>query len=165
MNYGSNGGGYNGAPHGGPGGFGPPPSFSSPPSGNGGGSGPPFPPNYYDSYKHNQHKTKVFTMKPSLSYFPTLTDESKYPVWRRKFQSMCNGTNLGEVLLLTYRPNEEDLESFHKCMWVCTVLEHTVHTTEGQNILEKHRTRSDGRAVLPDLDAHGRTSTASQLQA
>ena len=105
-------------------------------------------------------------MKPSLSYFPTLTDESKYPVWRRKFQSMCNGTNLGEVLSLTYRPNEEDLESFrNKCMWVYTVLEHTVHTTEGRNILEKHRARSDGRAVLRDLDAHGRTSTASQLQA
>ena len=53
TNYGSSGGGYNGVPNGGPGGFGPPPSFSSPPGGNGGGSGPPFPPNYYDSYKRN----------------------------------------------------------------------------------------------------------------
>ena len=40
-----------------------------------------------------------------------------------------------------------------------------MHTTEGRNILDKHRMYSDGRAVLRDLDAHGRTSTASQLQA
>ena len=105
-------------------------------------------------------------MKPDLNYFPTLSDDSKCPSWKRKFQAVCNGANLGEVLDFDYRPQAHERESFrNKCMWVYTVLEHTVHTTEGRNILDKHRMHSDGRAVLRDLDARGRTSTASQLQA
>ena len=65
-------------------------------------------------------------------------------------------TYLGEVLDFDYRPQAHERESFrNKCMWVYTFLEHTVHTTEGRNILDKHRMYSDGRAVLRDLDAHG----------
>ena len=105
-------------------------------------------------------------MKPDLSCFLTLNNDSKCPSWKRKFQAVCNGANLGEVLDFNYRPQPHERESFrNKCVWVHTVLEHAVHATDGRNILDKHRMCSDGRAVLQDLDVHGRTSTASQLQA
>ena len=86
-------------------------------SGGGSGGGTPYTSPSIDD--RDREKTKTFTMKPDLSYFPTLNDDAKYPSWKRKFQAVCNGTNLGEVLDFDYRPQAHERESFrNKCMWV-----------------------------------------------
>ena len=141
-----------------PGGHGPPDGGDSgPPSDPHGGHYPPYP--YYSS-------TKTFRMKPDISLFPVLNDDGKFPSFFRKLMAVMRGTDMGELLEEDYTPSPSEQASYrNKRLWLYTILDRNVHTTEGRDILERHRRSSDGLWVLSDLYAHATRSTASQLRA
>ena len=115
----------------------------------GGGRGPSGDPRSSNPYH------KPFTMKPDLNYFPKLTDEAQVASWHFKFKAAAYGTNLGDVLDSTYVvPPEEVVSYSNKCRWLYHILLNTVLTTEGRNILYRHRETKDGRQVLHDLLVH-----------
>ena len=94
-------------------------------------------------------------MKPDLSLFPKLTDEAKFPAFIQAFEAAPQGTDIGEVMDFHYHPPVNQVQSFrNKCHWVYNILFNNVQTTEGRNILYKHRASKDGRAALHDLMRH-----------
>ena len=79
-------------------------------------------------------------MKLDPSLFPKLTDEAKFPAFIQAFEAAAQGTDIGEVMDFSHCPPANQLQSFrNKCHWVCNVLFNNVQTTEGRNILHKHR--------------------------
>ena len=94
-------------------------------------------------------------MKPDLSHFPKLTDEGQVASWHFKFEAAACGTNLGDVLNPNCVVPPDELVSYsNKCRWLYHILLNTVMTTEGRNILYRHRESKDGRQVLHDLMVH-----------
>ena len=105
-------------------------------------------------------------MKPDLSLFPSLSDEAKFPQWHQAFDAAAWGTNLGDVMDFGYNPTTAELPSYrNKCHWVYNILYNKVTTTEGRNILYKHRHTKDGKRVLHELIMQASRSTASSLRA
>ena len=80
-------------------------------------------------------------MKPDMSLFPVLQDESQFHAWWTKFKATAAGTQLGEVCDFNYVPtNSMEFQSFHnKCAWMYTILSyHNIKTTCGRDILDVH---------------------------
>ena len=136
-----------------------------PPGGAGGApSGTPMP--HYGGTHGYPCPTKVFTMKPELKLFPQIKDEDQCVPWHKKFYGVMKGTGMGDVANSNYSPQPHERESFlGKSRWMCTALDATLLTTEGRNILDRHRLRGDGQAVLKEFVACMSKSTSSQLRA
>ena len=76
-------------------GQGPPQGSGGPGGGGGGGHGPPGHPNMLNDPLPS---SKIFRMKPDLSFFPSLSDEGKFTQFYQGFEAAACGTGLGEVV-------------------------------------------------------------------
>ena len=163
-------GGTNGNPHvppppsshggngsGGQGGF--PPGASVPnPGGDppGGVSASSFVPSY----------SKTWSMKPDISLFPYLRDGSRFMYWYKEHLTIAHGTNLAECTNFNYMPSASEYRSFiNKCKWHFVIIDKTVHTTEGRDIIERYRPSHDGRITLYMLLRFYAQATSTHLRA
>ena len=102
-----------------------------PGGGGGGGHGPPGQSNMSNDPLPS---SKIFRMKPDLSFFPSLSDEGKFTQFYQGFEAAACGTGLGEVVDFSYRPppgTNEEVSSRNKAMWLYYILYCKVTTTEG----------------------------------
>ena len=94
--------------------------------------------------------SKIFRMKPDLSFFPSLSDEGKFTQFYQGFEAAACGTGLGEVVDFSYRPppgTNEEVSFRNKAMWLYYILYCKVTTTEGRDIIHRHRNTKNGRMV------------------
>ena len=111
--------------------------------------------------------SKIFRMKPDLSFFPSLSDEGKFTQFYQGFEAAACSTGLGEVVDFSYRPppgTNEEVSFRNKAMWLYYILYCKVTTTEGRDIIHRHRNTKNGRMVLYDLCRHARSSTSCLLR-
>ena len=165
-NSGHGGGGHGGGGHGGggPGGSHNHNPFGGGNPGGGGGGGPGGIPPGTPGHGHNP-SAKVFSMKPEIKYFPTLTDIRNFPSWWDQFCTVANGTGLSKQIDFSYRvPNDEMMDFTARNKWLFVILDVRVKTMEGRVILRRHRNRHDGRAALSEIYASGRASATADIQ-
>ena len=106
-------------------------------------------------------------MKPDIKLFPTLRTEEKFPLCYQTFRAVMMGTGMGLLLDKNSVPStdEERLNHRNRNWWLYTVLDKTLLTVEGRNILDKYRSSCDGQRVIFELFTHHSVSTGAQLHA
>ena len=106
-------------------------------------------------------------MKPELKHFPILKSEDEFPQWLERLNTACNAVQLGEVCDMTYVPsNWVEVESFvNKCKWGFWMLQQTVKTPAGINIIRNHLTDKDARMVIYELEQLHKISATADIRA
>ena len=106
-------------------------------------------------------------IKRDPSLFPTLRDERQHDKWHRSFENQAFSQGVAKVLNTSYIPlTLEDTELLEEMqIYMYAVLDKTVLTDKGQEIVRKYHDKRDARAVYVELLEHHRNSNKAKLNA
>ena len=134
---------------------------------NGRGIAPPTPPNPHLKPRYSPAELFRRSIKVDASLFPVLKDEKQHDSWHRSFSNQAAAQHLSNVLDPDYAPTlPEDYELFElhqKFMYA--VLDKTVQTDNGKEIVRKYHCSRDAQSVYKELLTLHTSSTKAEMSA